>query len=106
MQGERPRQCRPLSGRQPDRGRRNCHQGPFGAQDARSALALRLFHAVMARGRAHSAQPLISAGELHEIKYDSYRMHARPDGGKVQLLTCTGLDWSKRYRTPLKPSAL
>ena len=29
---------------------------------------------------------------LHEIKYDGYRMHARLDGGKAQLLTRTGLD--------------
>jgi DNA ligase D-like protein (predicted ligase) len=35
---------------------------------------------------------------LHEIKYDGYRMHARLDGGKAQLLTRTGLDWSKQYR--------
>jgi bifunctional non-homologous end joining protein LigD len=34
---------------------------------------------------------------LHEIKYDGYRMHARLDRGKVQLLTRTGLDWSNRY---------
>ena len=35
---------------------------------------------------------------LHEIKYDGYRMHARLDGGRIQLLTRTGLDWSRRYR--------
>ena len=35
---------------------------------------------------------------VHEIKYDGYRMHARIDGGKIQLLTRTGLDWSNRYR--------
>jgi ATP-dependent DNA ligase len=35
---------------------------------------------------------------LHEIKYDGYRMHARLDRGRVELLTRTGLDWSKRYR--------
>jgi len=35
---------------------------------------------------------------LHEIKYDGYRMHARLDNGKIQLLTRTGLDWSRRYR--------
>src|SRR5262245_43583116 len=35
---------------------------------------------------------------LHEIKYDGYRMHARLDRGKVQLLTRTGLDWSRRYQ--------
>jgi ATP-dependent DNA ligase len=34
---------------------------------------------------------------LHEIKYDGYRMHARLDSGQIQLLTRTGLDWSKRY---------
>jgi DNA ligase D-like protein (predicted ligase) len=41
---------------------------------------------------------------LHEIKYDGYRMHARIDRGDVQLLTRTGLDWSKRY--PYTVSAL
>ena len=34
---------------------------------------------------------------LHEIKYDGYRMHARLERGKIQLLTRTGLDWSRRY---------
>jgi DNA ligase D-like protein (predicted ligase) len=34
---------------------------------------------------------------VHEIKYDGYRMHARIDRGQIQLLTRTGLDWSKRY---------
>ena len=37
-------------------------------------------------------------GWLHEIKYDGYRMHARLDAGRAQLLTRTGLDWSHRYR--------
>jgi bifunctional non-homologous end joining protein LigD len=35
---------------------------------------------------------------LHEIKYDGYRMHGRLDRGKAQLLTRTGLDWSRRYQ--------
>ena len=35
---------------------------------------------------------------LHEIKYDGYRMHARLAGGKAELLTRTGLDWSRQYR--------
>jgi DNA ligase D-like protein (predicted ligase) len=34
---------------------------------------------------------------LHEIKHDGYRMHARLDGGSVQLLTRTGLDWAHKY---------
>jgi DNA ligase D-like protein (predicted ligase) len=38
---------------------------------------------------------------LHEIKLDGYRMAARIDNGHVQLLTRTGLDWSRKY-----PSAL
>ena len=34
---------------------------------------------------------------LHELKYDGYRMHARPDRGSVKLLTRTGLDWTHKY---------
>jgi ATP-dependent DNA ligase len=34
----------------------------------------------------------IGHGWLHEIKYDGYRMHVRIHGGKVALLTRTGLD--------------
>jgi ATP-dependent DNA ligase len=39
---------------------------------------------------------------LHEIKYDGYRMHARIDGDKIQLLTRTGLDWSNRYKRSIE----
>jgi len=39
---------------------------------------------------------------LDEIKYDGYRMHARLDGGHIQLLTRTGLDWSHRYRATIQ----
>ncbi len=41
-------------------------------------------------------------GWVQEIKYDGYRMHARIDGGKVALLTRTGLDWSHRYRRTIE----
>ena len=41
-------------------------------------------------------------GWLPEIKYDGYRMHARIDGGRIQLLTRTGLDWSHRYRSTIE----
>jgi bifunctional non-homologous end joining protein LigD len=34
---------------------------------------------------------------LHEIKLDGFRMAARIDIGRVQLLTRTGLDWSEKY---------
>ena len=39
---------------------------------------------------------------LHEIKYDGYRVHARIDGDKIQLLTRTGLDWSHRYKRTIE----
>ena len=39
---------------------------------------------------------------LHEIKYDGYRMHARIDGDKIQLVTRTGLDWSHRYKRTIE----
>jgi DNA ligase D-like protein (predicted ligase) len=38
---------------------------------------------------------------VHEIKLDGYRMAARIDNGRVQLLTRTGLDWTGKY-----PSAI
>src|ERR1700722_11084239 len=38
---------------------------------------------------------------VHEIKLDGYRMAARLDNGRVQLLTRTGLDWTAKY-----PSAI
>jgi DNA ligase D-like protein (predicted ligase) len=34
---------------------------------------------------------------LHEIKLDGYRMAARIDNGRAQLLTRTGLDWTSKY---------
>jgi bifunctional non-homologous end joining protein LigD len=36
---------------------------------------------------------------IHEIKHDGYRIEARIEGSKVQLLTRTGLDWAKRFPT-------
>src|SRR5438034_2525172 len=34
---------------------------------------------------------------LHEIKLDGYRMHARLDAGRVQILTRRGNDWTDKY---------
>jgi ATP-dependent DNA ligase len=34
---------------------------------------------------------------VHEIKLDGFRMAARVDNGRVQLLTRTGLDWTAKY---------
>jgi ATP-dependent DNA ligase len=34
---------------------------------------------------------------VHEIKLDGFRVAARSDNGRVQLLTRTGLDWTDKY---------
>ena len=36
-------------------------------------------------------------GWVHEIKFDGYRIQARLDRGKVQLLTRKGLDWTGKF---------
>src|SRR5438067_7115882 len=36
---------------------------------------------------------------LHEMKLDGYRMHARLDAGRVQILTRRGNDWTDKYPT-------
>jgi ATP-dependent DNA ligase len=43
------------------------------------------------------AKPPSGPQWLHEIKLDGYRMAARVDTGRVQLLTRTGLDWTAKY---------
>jgi ATP-dependent DNA ligase len=51
----------------------------------------------LARCGATSLAP-IASGPLcvHEIKFDGYRMAARIERGKVQLLTPSGLDWTAK----------
>jgi ATP-dependent DNA ligase len=34
---------------------------------------------------------------IHEIKLDGYRIAARIEGGRVKLLTRSGLDWTAKY---------
>src|ERR1700704_183680 len=36
---------------------------------------------------------------LHELKLDGYRMHARLDAGRVNILTRRGNDWTEKYPT-------
>jgi bifunctional non-homologous end joining protein LigD len=36
------------------------------------------------------------SGWLHEIKFDGYRMHARLDTGRVNIITRRGNDWSDK----------
>ena len=38
---------------------------------------------------------------LHEVKFDGYRLQARLAGGKVTLLTRSGLDWTERFSRKL-----
>jgi bifunctional non-homologous end joining protein LigD len=46
-----------------------------------------------------SDTPPSGQGWVHELKLDGYRIQARKDGERVQLLTRTGLDWTHRMRT-------
>ncbi|HTJ29105.1 MAG TPA: DNA ligase D [Acidobacteriaceae bacterium] len=43
-------------------------------------------------------EPPTQANWLHELKLDGYRIQARKDGDKVQLLTRSGLDWTHRMQ--------
>jgi DNA ligase D-like protein (predicted ligase) len=42
---------------------------------------------------------------LHEMKLDGYRMHARLDSARVQILTRRGNDWTNKYPTIAKSIA-
>src|SRR5271170_8270445 len=42
-------------------------------------------------------QPPSGPQWVHEIKLDGFRMAARIDNGRAQLLTRTGLDWTAKY---------
>jgi bifunctional non-homologous end joining protein LigD len=45
-----------------------------------------------------STSPQSGGGWLHELKLDGYRIQARKDGDRVQLLTRKGLDWTHRMK--------
>jgi ATP-dependent DNA ligase len=36
---------------------------------------------------------------LHQLKLDGYRMHARLDGGRAEILTRRGNDWTEKHPT-------
>jgi bifunctional non-homologous end joining protein LigD len=42
---------------------------------------------------------------LHEMKLDGYRMHARLDAGRVQILTRRANDWTEKYLATAKAIA-
>src|SRR5271165_578827 len=41
--------------------------------------------------------PLAGERWLHEIKFDGYRIEAHIEGGRVRLLTRSGLDWTEKF---------
>ncbi|MFM9860579.1 DNA ligase D [Pseudoxanthobacter sp. M-2] len=45
------------------------------------------------------SKPPAGAAWVHEIKFDGYRIQAHIEGGRVRLLTRTGLDWTDRFGT-------
>ena len=47
---------------------------------------------------SHADAPPEHGDWLHELKLDGYRVQARKEGDKVQLLTRTGLDWTHRMK--------
>jgi bifunctional non-homologous end joining protein LigD len=49
-------------------------------------------------------KPPSGAQWVHEIKLDGYRMAARIDNGRAQLLTRTGLDWTANIQAPSRRS--
>lgn len=42
-------------------------------------------------------EPPDSAQWAHEIKFDGYRLQARIENGKVQVLTRSGIDWTEKF---------
>ncbi|KQV64426.1 DNA ligase D [Rhizobium sp. Root1220] len=42
-------------------------------------------------------KPPASEGWIHEIKFDGYRLQVRITGGKVTMLTRSGLDWTEKF---------
>jgi bifunctional non-homologous end joining protein LigD len=45
--------------------------------------------------------PLAGERWLHEIKFDGYRLEAHIKGGRVRLLTRSGLDWTQKFGEPI-----
>ena len=44
-----------------------------------------------------ASRPPAGRRHVHEIKFDGYRLQARLHGGRVRLITRTGLDWTDRF---------
>ena len=64
----------------------------------RAALARCRPSSARASPRSRTSAPA-RADWVHEIKFDGYRIQARIGGGKVELRTRTGLDWTDKFPT-------
>ena len=75
--------------------------GPRGGQDATLPLPAWI--------PPQLCQPVENAPSgpqwLHEVKLDGFRMAARIDHGRAQLLIRTGLDWSDKYPSAIRALA-
>src|SRR4051794_30960765 len=45
-----------------------------------------------------TAHPPLGPGWLHEIKHDGFRLMPRREGGRVNLLTRRGYNWTQRFK--------
>jgi hypothetical protein len=73
--------------------------GPF-CDGAELGIVVNAFPYFYSLAVAHAVAKAPSGPQwVHEIKFDGYRMAARIDSGKVQLLTRSGLDWTAKVFT-------
>lgn len=67
------------------------------ASKFRRGRAVRLPDFIPLQLATRVAEPPEGPEWIHEIKFDGYRAEARLDGGKVNILTRSGLDWTTRF---------
>jgi bifunctional non-homologous end joining protein LigD len=84
-----------MAGLKTDRVKRKPKNAP--ADKPKRARALPAFVAPCLATLADKAPE--SGDWFHEIKFDGYRIQARLHGGKVELLTRRGLDWTAKFPT-------
>ncbi|MFA7439957.1 MAG: DNA ligase D [Sphingomonadaceae bacterium] len=65
--------------------------------DVKGAKAARLPDFVEPMLASLAAKPPAGERYIHEIKFDGYRLQARIDAGRAQLLTRGGLDWTQKF---------
>ena len=105
--GDRRRQCRVGEG-----ARASSEDGPARGEEARRRRAATRAPASCRRRNSSPPQlaTLVEAPPdgkewLHEIKFDGYRVQAAVGGGKATIYTRTGLDWTDKFRSIVRPLA-